>query len=339
MDGLPGEDHFRDGEPGADGDGIVALLGGGQARGYARRGEQVPRGLDGLAGRARDDDFQAAVERRFAGVFDRLQRVQQGPAVRPVRQTDRARVPRHHAFVVRRIVEFLDLPHAVRRAHFHDLDQREPRRGQGLLPEFGRILADKRPCGIGRAGVVGQCADVVPRHGSLGPVRLFELGGGQPAGLAARHAVDHVVLHDEGEIQVVPGRLEQVLQSDRGAAVALQGDDLLVRMLESHADAHGQGDRPAVEPMDGMAGKQRVHEPRTADVAHDDDVEGMNAHVRQGLAHGLVGDRMTTARAVGHLQVVQDGFLHCLTPSAISCGVIMWPILLTPCIRSCCRFP
>ena len=156
---------------------------------------------------------------------------------------------------------------------------------------------------------------------------------GQAAHLPAGHAVEQVIEYNKNHVDVAARRLQQVLQADGGPAVTLYGDHLFAGVGQPQGNPQGQRRCPAVQAMDGVGGQDGIHQPGTADIADDDDVQRAEAGLFQGLCQVLNGDAMPATGAERHVFGDQDGLSHTANSFMISEGAIMLPILLT--LRIC----
>ena len=216
-------------------------------------------------------------------------------------------------------------------AELEDLDEREAReldrlRDHGAELAVGGELARVEPA-------VAAAQHLLHVEGRQ-PVALERGGRGEPLGrqrgvLAARHAVEHVVVQQHRQVHVHERGLREVEQPDRRAAVA-EHDDVLQTALGAERvgedGAGGDGRGPAVDRVDGVQrGEQRVHEPHAADVGREHDPARVEAEAPERLVEAARHEAVAAAAAVGHRALGEEAH----RASRISAGRIIPPSLLT----------
>ena len=103
-------------------------------------------------------------------------------------------------------------------------------------------------------------------------------GRGGRTGLAAGEAVDLVVVAEHGDVGVAPDGVDEVVATDaRRVAVAGHHDD--VELRTDGLDRLGDGQRAAVERVDGLVLEVAAHPPGAADARHDDGVRLVEPHL------------------------------------------------------------
>ncbi len=159
--------------------------------------------------------------------------------------------------------------------------------GDTVLDELGGLghVVGGAPGGVGGAGAHGQRGQVEGTVDAAVGGRGGEGAGGRGGReLAAGHAVDVVVEHDHGEVDVPAGGVDQVVAAD-GGAVAVAGDDDDGELGLGHLDARGEGDGPAMGGVQGVVVHIAGGPGGAADTGDDDHLVAVKPQVGDGLGH------------------------------------------------------
>ena len=147
----------------------------------------------------------------------------------------------------------------------------------------------------------------VKGSGRLGPIGR----GGRI--LAARHAVDIVIDDNRRQVQVAPGRVDEVVAADGGGvAVAHDHDHVKLGVGQLHPGGKGQG--PAVGGVERIEIHVHAQAPGAADARDQDDLVLGEAGAVNGPDQGPQDDAVAAPRTpdVGELlfvaQVLVDEF-------------------------------
>jgi len=118
------------------------------------------------------------------------------------------------------------------------------------------------------AGGLGQGAGIEDRlMVTVGCRRGVAIAARGRRNLASGHAVDLVVEHHAGDVQIAPAGVDQVIAADR-QAVAVAGDDDHFKIGPRQFQTGGERQRAAVGDMEGVGVDIGTEPPRTTDAAN-----------------------------------------------------------------------
>ena len=120
------------------------------------------------------------------------------------------------------------------------------------------------------------------------------LGGGRRH-LAAGHAVDFIVEHQAGQLQVAPAGVDQMIAADR-QAVAVAGDDNDIEIGTRQRQPGRVGERPAVGDMEGVGVDIGGQPPGTADAGDDRKLVLVDVELVDRPQQGAQRDAVAAAR-------------------------------------------
>lgn len=212
-----------------------------------------------------------------------------------------------------------------RRALDHRLDEREAIVIDALGNHVGHVLdvEGRRARDVRRTGCLCELAGV---KGAVdGAVRCRRRLGAdwrRRRSLAARHAVDVVVEHDDREVHIAAAAVDEVIAADgRAVAIARDDDDVEVRVGE--LDARRERNGAAVRRVQGIKVHVARGARRAANARDDDRVVLREALLLDRLDDGLHRDAVAAARAPEMRQMIlaeilfKAPFHHALPPAII----------------------
>ena len=173
-------------------------------------------------------------------------------------------------------------------------------------------------------------------------------GGGQPRlrggrrHLAAGHAVDLVVEHQAGELEIAPAGVDQMIAADR-QTIAVAGDDDDMQIGTRQRQAGRIGERPAVRDMEGVGVDIGRQPPGAADAGDDRELVLVDAEIvdrpqqraqRDAMAatgaeevrHHLRAEIIADVEVGGGVDEHHASLASAAAQVAISAGVIASPL-------------